>query len=160
MVKQKIKEWLKRYLLAEIVGTVTALASASTFHLFSENLILVAYAGSIGEAYGFYFTVFIQNLVWLRKKQRVENIQFSLTDIPKIISHLLLEFGPAGIIDGFLLRPFFMYLFPILLNNFTLGILIGKVTGDVAFYFLVILSYELKKRGKKINSLENLGKTA
>ena len=70
----------------------------------------------------------------------------SFSDLTKIITGLVFEFGPAGIIDGLLLRPFFMYLFPVILKNFTLGILIGKICGDITFYFLVILSYELKQK--------------
>lgn len=149
MLKQKIREWLQRYLPAEIVGTITAVSAATIAHLFSENLILIAYIGSLGEAIGFYSTVFIQHILIVSKKNRIENKIFSFFDLTKIISNIVLEFGPAGIIDGLLLRPFFMYLFPILLKNFTLGILVGKIAGDITFYFLVILAYEIKKSSKK-----------
>jgi len=150
MLKHKIKEWLKRYLLAEIVGTITAIAAASTAHSFYGNLILIAYAGSLGEAIGFYSTVFTQNIVSINKKNKVENKQFTFSDFSIIFTNIVLEFGPAGIIDGLLLRPFFMFLFPILLKDFTLGILVGKIIGDITFYCLVILSYELKKKHSKI----------
>lgn len=150
MIKHKIKEWIKRYLPAEIVGTITAIGSASIAHIFYENLIFIAYAGSLGEAIGFYSTIFIQNIIAIGKKNKIENKQFQLSDLPKIIAYIILEFGPAGIIDGLLLRPFFMYLFPILMKNFTLGILIGKITGDFTFYILVILSYEIKKKHANI----------
>ena len=143
MPKNKIKEWLKRYLPAEIIGTVTAVAAACITHLFSENLIFIAYAGSLGEGIGFYSTVFIQHIVLLSKGRRRENKTVSFS------GHVILEFGPAGLIDGLLLRPFFLYLFPILLQNFTLGILTGKIAGDVTFYMLVILSYEIHKRNRK-----------
>lgn len=150
MIKQKFKEWLKRYLPAEIVGTVTAVGTASITHVFSDNHLLIAYAGSLGESVGFYSTVFIQQLLIVFKKCKLENKQFYFSDFTKIISTIVLEFGPAGIIDGLLLRPFFMYLFPLFLKNFTLGILLGKIAGDFTFYMLVILSYEMKKRVKKI----------
>ncbi len=150
MVKQKAKEWLKRYLPAEVVGTVTAVAAASIANAFQHNLLLVAYAGSLGEAIGFYSTVLIQNIVRASKRHRIANTRFSLAHLPKIVVNIVLEFGPAGVIDGLLLRPFFMYVFPILLHNFTLGILLGKIAGDITFYFLVILSYEIKKGRKKI----------
>lgn len=152
MIKQKIREWLKRYLPAEIVGTITAVSAASIAHFFSENLIFIAYTGSLGEAIGFYSTVFIQNILIVSKKNRTENKKNSFLDLIKITANIILEFGPAGIIDGLLLRPFFMYLFPILLKNFTLGILVGKIAGDITFYFLVILGYEFKKRSKKNKS--------
>lgn len=146
MIKRKAKEWIKRYLPSEIVGTITALASASIAHYYNNNGIFVAYLGSLGEALGFYSTVLIQNILTRQKRNKELYQKFHYSDLVKIISSLLLEFGPAGLLDGLLLRPFFMYLFPVLLNNFSWGILVGKLVGDVSFFFLVILSYELKKR--------------
>lgn len=149
MLKQKIKEWLKRYLPAEIVGTLTAVGAASITHVLSDNHLLIAYIGSLGEAVGFYSTVFIQQIITAGKHRKIKNEQFSLADAFKIITNLVLEFGPAGMIDGFVLRPFFMYFFPMFLKNFTLGILLGKIAGDITFYMLVIFSYEMKKHVRK-----------
>ena len=149
MIKQKLNEWLKRYLPAEIVGTITAITAATITHVFSENHIFIAYAGALGDGAGFYSTILIQNILLINEKRNIERRKFSFKDFSKIIASIILEFGPAGLIDGLLLRPFFMYLFPLLLKNFTLGILVGKITADITFYFLVILSYETKKRNVK-----------
>jgi hypothetical protein len=149
MIKQKGKEWLKRYLPAEIVATFTAVGAASIAHVFCKNHVVAAYAGSFGEAIGFYSTILIQNILIADKKNKIENKKESFSGFIKIIAGIILEFGPAGVIDGLLLRPFFMILFPVLLKNFTLGILFGKIAGDLIFYFLVILSYEMKIRYKK-----------
>lgn len=145
MGKQKLKNWAKRYLPAELVGTITAVAAASIFHLFYSNLILTAYVGSMGETIGFFGTIVIQNLWRTVKKCRIENRSFAFADFRKISSSIALEFGPAIVIDDLLVRPFFMVVFPMLLNNFTLGIFLGKVAGDITFYLLVIVSYELKQ---------------
>ena len=145
---QKIKEFSKRYLPAEIVGTLTAIGAASIAHIFSDNLVFIAYIATLGEAVGFFSTIFIQHFLNFSKKRKTENKQFSLSNISKIISHVFLEFGPAEILDSLVLRPFFMYLFPSLVKNFTLGILLGKIAGDITFYLLVILSYEMQKRLK------------
>ena len=146
MIKQKFKEWLKRYLPSEIIGTFTALGVASVTHAFYKNPVFVAYAGSIGEAIGFYSTIFIQNILFARKKYKSENKHFSFSVLSKIITHIVLEFGPAGLLDGLLLRPLFMYLFPIYLKSFTFGILVGKLASDLTFYILVIVSYEIKTK--------------
>jgi hypothetical protein len=146
MLKQKFKEWLKRYLPAEIAGTLTAISVASIVHFFYSNHVLIAYAGSLGEAIGFYSTIFIQHTLKVSKKHTLHNTSFSFSDFSKIIATIILEFGPAGLIDGLLLRPFFMYVFPMILKNFTLGILVGKLAGDFTFYLLVIFSYEIKKQ--------------
>lgn len=148
MIPQKIKEWAKRYLPAEIVGTITAVSAASIAHILSDNPIFIAYIATLGEAIGFFSTIFIQYLLIFSRKRKTENRRFSLLDISKIISHILLEFGPAELIDSLVLRPFFMYLFPLLIESFTLGILLGKVAGDITFYLLVIFSYEMKKKLK------------
>jgi hypothetical protein len=154
MVIRKIKEWFKRYLPAEIIGTITALSAATVIHNLYENSILTAYVGSFGEAIGFYSTVLIQNILVVAKKNKIDNKIFHFSDFGKIIGNLVLEFGPAGLIDGFLLRPFFLYLFPLLLKNFTIGILLGKIAGDFTFYILVIMSYEINKKNRKYKSHE------
>jgi hypothetical protein len=151
MLKAKIKDWLKRYLPAEIFGTVTALVSASLAHLFSSNLVIIAYAGSLGEAIGFYSTVFTQHIIGVNRKNRSQQKVFSISDFTKIIGTIILEFGPAGLLDGLVLRPFFMYVFPCIFKNFTLGILVGKFAGDLTFYLIVILGYEIKKRNLNTN---------
>ena len=89
MPKKKIKEWLKRYLPAEIIGTVTAVAAASITHLFSDNLLFIAYAGSLGEGIGFYSTVFIQHSILIAKGRRKENKTVSFADLSKITAHIV-----------------------------------------------------------------------
>jgi F0F1-type ATP synthase assembly protein I len=150
MIKQKGKEWLKRYLPSEIVGTVTAMAAAAITNTISKNPIVIAYSAALGESIGFYSTVLLRDILRANKKQKLKNKTIDFREFIKIITTIILEFGPAGLIDGLLLRPFFMYLFPILLGNFMFGIFIGKITGDITFYFFVIVSYEINKR-RKIN---------
>ncbi len=143
-MKTKIKGWLKRYLPPEIIGTITAVSSATIAHSLDYNLVVAAYAGSIGEAIGFYATVIVQNFLFIKRQNKVDNKRFAFSDVIRLTKSMLLEFGPAGILDGLVLRPFFMILFPVLLHDFTLGILVGKIAGDITFYVLVILSHEIK----------------
>lgn len=148
LIKRKIKEWLKRYLLSEIVCTITALVAAIGARFFTSNMVIIAYVATIGEAIGFYSTIFIQEFIRANQSVATKSGSFSFKHLTKIIGSLVLEFGPAGVLDGLFLRPFFMFVFPIILKNFTLGILIGKLVGDLAFYLLVIISYELKNYKK------------
>jgi hypothetical protein len=145
VLRIKLKEWGKRYLPGEIIGTVTAVGAAYLAHVVYKNPLIVAYAGSIGESIGFYSTVILQNLMDANNKCKSENRNFLFSDFRKIVASIAIEFGPAGLIDDLLIRPFFMFVFPILLNNFLLGILIGKFVGDFTFYILVIMSYEFKQ---------------
>ncbi len=148
-MKQKTKEWLKKYLLAEIVGTITAVGAASYTHTVCDNLIFTAYMGSLGEAIGFYSTLFIQNLIVILRRFSVENKTFSFIDFSTILASIVTEFGVTGIWDGLLLRPLFMYVFPLFIKDFMLGLLVGKIAGDCTFYFLVALFNEIKKRRNK-----------
>jgi hypothetical protein len=145
------KKWLIKFLPAEIIGTITAVGSASITHICSDNGVLVAYAGSLGEAIGFYSTILIQNILSYKSKNDIDFNSLKINDFTKIISKLVIEFGPAGMIDGLLLRPFFMYAFPILIENFTLGLFIGKIVGDITFYLLVIITTEIKEKIHKRN---------
>jgi hypothetical protein len=145
MKKQKSIEWLKRYLPSEIAGTITALIAAYIAKYYGSSPLIIAYAGSIGEAFGFYSIIFIQQII-AETKTHHNSLKFQNYLI--IIATILLEFGPAGLLDDLLLRPFFMYWFPFLLKNFALGIIAGKFAGDICFYFLVILSYEFIKKKK------------
>jgi hypothetical protein len=150
-LKAKSREWLNRYLPAEITGTVTALAAAIVAHAFSDNHILIAYAGSLGEAIGFYSAILIQRTLKVVESNSGNSKKFHFSDCLMLLKYIMLEFGPAGIIDGLLLRPLFMFIFPLYMKNFTLGILAGKIAGDISFYILVILSYEIIKRSKKVS---------
>ena len=143
-----MKELFRRYLPAEIVGTLTAIGAAIVTHFYSDNAVFIAYIATLGEALGFFLTIFIQHFLTLSKKRKTKNKKFSLSDISGIISHVFLEFGPAEILDSLVLRPFFMYLFPLLTENFAFGVFLGKIAGDITFYLMVILSYEMKKRLK------------
>ncbi len=149
MKKQKPIEWLKRYLPSEIAGTITALIAAYGAKYYGSSLLVIAYAGSIGEAFGFYSIIFIQQII-TEKKKHDHSLKFQNYLI--IIASMLMEFGPAGLLDDLLIRPFFMYWFPILFNNFSLGIIAGKIAGDICFYFLAILSYEFIKKKKRIKN--------
>lgn len=64
----------------------------------------------------------------------------------KTIRNLVFEFGFSEALDSFVVRPFCMYIFPILTNNYGVGIIIGKIVADVSFYIPTIIAYELRKK--------------
>lgn len=145
-LKQKLSSWVKRYLPSEIVGTATALSFATVANQYSTNGVVIAYVGTIGESIGFYSTVFIQQVLEIIRIRKLQNRTVKYQDFFKVLTSIIIEFGPAGLIDSLLIRPFLLFIFPILLNNFTLGILLGKIVGDVCFYGLAIMSYEFKRK--------------
>lgn len=144
LIKHKVIFWLKRYLPSEIVGTIAALISASAANLYSNNGVFIAYIGTIGESVGFYSTVFIQQFISLTRIRKLQNKSMNYLDLLKVFYGIILEFGIAGFIDSMFIRPFLLYIFPIILHNFSLGIIVGKLLGDICFYLIAMLSYKLK----------------
>lgn len=138
-MKHKLREWLWRYLPAEIAGTFTALASALVAHQLFKNEVLTAYAGAWGENIGYYSVIFVREFL-------KEGAEFSFKNFLKIMRNVCVEFGVAEVLDSFVLRPLFMYIFPTLLKNYPAGILAGKIAADVTFYIPAILGYEVRKK--------------
>lgn len=146
-VRRKLREWVGRYLPAEILGTVTALAAAWTVHAASDSLISAAVAGTIGEGLGYYGCMAVREVRYHDARHRHHGwLRRRWLTGTRTIRDLLIEFGPAELVDSLLARPLFMYLLPSLLDNFTAGILLGKLAADVVFYGLAIGAYELKQR--------------
>lgn len=143
-MRQKLSEWFARYLLGEVIGTVTALLAAFVTHVITNNMVLIALAGTWGENLGFYGYMAVREIVYYHRRTG-SNKRYVLV-FWKSLRNLVLEFGGAELADSFLIRPFCMYLIPELLNHFVVGILIGKVIADAVFYALVITAYELRKR--------------
>jgi hypothetical protein len=143
----RLRAWVRRYLPAEIAGTAAALAAAWTVHAISGSLVSAATAGTIGESLGFYGCMAIREAVRLDACHRDQAApkRLWLTGT-RTVRDLLIEFGPAELVDSLLVRPFCMYLMTSLLPNFTAGVLAGKLMADVLFYGLAIVAYECKQR--------------
>ena len=137
----RVRAWVRRYLLAELVGLTTALASGVGMSAWSgANLALVAYAAAIGEGVGFYAGFLIMRYL------REEIDGPPRRRIAVILAAAVVEFGPAEILDTVLVRPAAMYLGSWGSGNVVVGVLIGKVTADVVFYGVAITSYEVVVR--------------
>ena len=146
-LSQKLREWLRRYLPAEVIATVTAIAGAAAAHHLTGSLVAAAVAGTISENIGYYgyFAITETARHYRSHKHHPPLKRIGLT-AAKTVRDMLVEFGPAEFLDSFLFRPLFMYLGPQLLPNFALGIFAGKVAADLIFYTFAIIGYEFRKR--------------
>jgi hypothetical protein len=149
LMRNEIIAWRKRFLLAELCGASLAVAASWFANHFFANAVIAAYAGAAGDTIGFYMPIIIQDATALRKKLHAGDSYFTWRSVLLLIKTMLLEFGPAEIIDSLFLRPFFMYYLPILFHNYTLGILAGKLAGDIMFYITVTISNRLNAMYKK-----------
>jgi len=145
-MKEKIKEWLKRYVPAEIFATIGAILGSWLIFIITGNRILSAYTGTIGENTGFYGFIFIREHIKDFKDSKRKKKKHGAAGFFKTIKNLVLEFGFSEFLDSFIVRPFCMYIFPILIQNYGIGIIVGKIVADVVFYIPTIIAYELRKK--------------
>lgn len=141
-----MKEWLDRYLPAEIIGTITALSGSAIAYLLTGNAIIIAYAGTWGENIGYYGTISRKDIIASKKRHKHENKNYTHRSLAKNARDIVLEFGPAELMDSFVTRPFLMYAFQLFTGNVLLGIFLGKICADIAFYIPTITAYELRKK--------------
>jgi len=145
--RRGLREWAERYLPAEIAGTIAALAAAWTVRAASGSLVSAAVAATLGESLGYYGCMAVRVAFRYDACHRHHRApgRHWLTGT-RTVRDLLIEFGPAELVDGLLVRPSSMYLATSLLGDFTAGIVAGKLAADVIFYGLAVTAYELKKR--------------
>jgi len=144
--KSKFREWINRYLTAEIVSTVLSLAAAYAAKIIWDNDIAAAYAGSIVASVSFYGWILYKDVRTNLKKHKSENRDYNFKSFVKDFRNLMIEFGPSEILDVLFVRPFFMYIFPGLIDNFMVGTFVGKICADIVFYIPAIFMYEMRKK--------------
>jgi len=148
-MKHKLKKWIKRYLPAEIVCTITAILSSSLAFALTGSHVITALAGTWGENLGYYGFMAIRDVMVSRRQHQAKKTKYGFRSFTKNIRNLVLEFGFAEALDSFLLRPFFMYIFLVILGNIPTGILLGKIAADITFYIPTIIAYELREKHLK-----------
>jgi hypothetical protein len=145
-MKDKLNEWVKRYLPAELFSLALTLLSAELTFFYTQSQIVTAltatFVGNIA-----YFGCILLNDIRLTRKQCLSRKQpYTFLILLKNIRALLIEFGFAEAIDSLLVRPTLMYYLPIAVNNLTWGTVLAKISADITFYIPAIISYELSKK--------------
>lgn len=143
----KTREWLRRYIPAEILGTIGALLAAWIVYNHTHSYVAAAAAGWIGEGIGFYgYFITIELLLGNKKYRRYPLFKRISLAIATASANLFVEFLPAELLDNFIIRPFLMYLVPQYIHPYPLGFLVAKFGADILFYALAIVGYETRKR--------------
>lgn len=145
-MREKVKEWLWRYGLAEFISLPATLLPAMFVRTATGNDIAAALAGTWGGNIGYFGSILLRD-VWLtRKRFLAEGRKYGLKAFSKNIRALVVEFGVAEILDTLLVRPALMYYLPQVMGNFSWGIILAKFTADITFYLPAIIFYELSKK--------------
>jgi hypothetical protein len=142
--KIRLKEWFNRYTYAELAASSTALLCSQLLKEF--NPITAAYYITFAEYVAFYIVIVRINYRQLNKKNGNLIPTNSWRKAVTMVKNLVLEFGYPVVLDLLVVRPFCMYTFPMLTGNALTGVIIGKITADIVFYFFTIVNYELLKK--------------
>ena len=135
--------------MADILSTVLSLTAAWIIHRISGDNVLAAFGGSATASISFYGIVAYNDVRTSLKHHRKHDLTYGLTAYFKDLRNLIIEFGPAEILDVLAVRPFFMYLIPKVTGEFLIGLFIGKTIADVFFFIPAIVMYEVRKKHLK-----------
>ena len=146
LTKSKFKEWFDRYKYAELASTSAALTASLFSNIYSG--LTTAYIITFSEYLAFYSVIFISSYKKMVRQNRLLNKTTSFKEILLLLKNLVLEFGYPAFLDFLVIRPFCMYWMPILFGNYFFGIIFGKISADLCFYFFTIVNYEIIKKKK------------
>lgn len=132
----KIKEWINRYKYAELASIFGFGTACVLVKYFNINAVVSSVLITYIEFVFYYLT-----MILVQQKSTSNS-----TSVFETIFHLLKEFGVAEIVDLLFSRSFFLFICPIIFNNFSVGIIVGKICADIVFYILTIFFYEKMKR--------------
>jgi hypothetical protein len=144
MNRTKIIEWLRRYGLAECGGITCAVLASVIVRRATGSAVASGYAGAWGEGLGYAAVLVARDFLFAARRQREARRAFTIRDGAGVIRGLLVEFGPAALLDTFLTRPFAMALGTRLMG-LPLGVITGKLVADAVFYVPVNATYEHRK---------------
>lgn len=144
--KSKFKEWFDRYKYAELASTSAALTASLFSKIYSG--LTTAYIITFSEYLAFYSVIFISSYKKLALQNKALNRVTTFKEILLLLKNLVLEFGYPAFLDFLVIRPFCMYWIPILFGNYFFGIIFGKISADLCFYFFTIVNYEIIKKRK------------
>lgn len=146
MLAGKVSEWVRRYGPIELAGAICAVGVALLVNHWTGSLATSAVAGAWAESLGYYGAA-----GWLEMRRSTHSAALigptgRASRLLQTVRTLVLEFGPAELVDTALIRPALMFAAPLLLGSVGVGLLVGKLAADVAFYAIVITVYEARKR--------------
>ena len=152
-MKERLREWLRRYLPAELLSAVATLVAAGLVLRATQSGLRAALAATWAGNVAYFGCLLVQDarLAFRMRQQRGQ--PYTWRTFGQNLRALAVEFGVAEVLDSLLIRPALMYYLPRWLGHFAAGILLAKLLADVTFYIPAIFSYELNK--KRLRNFED-----
>lgn len=151
-MKNRAKEWIKRYLPAEIISIIVTLISSLLTYKLTKNNLTMALVGTWVGNIGYFGTILLTDIFKTNRDLALKNKSYTLKTFVLNVRALFVEFGIAEFFDSLFIRPTLMYYIPVWVNDISLGVIIAKFAADITFYVPAIIAYELSK--KKLRSFE------
>ncbi|MFF2370967.1 hypothetical protein [Agromyces sp. NPDC058110] len=153
ITRARARAWLLRYLPAEALGTVAAVAGAWYAHEATGSLAVAALVGSLAETVGYYTPVVVRAVHGHAVSPRVRAIRTAhgrgraaLATAWLSLRSIAVEFGPAELVDTLLVRPALLWTAGSLWGPNPGAWLAGKLVADAVFYAIAIVSFETGRR--------------
>ncbi len=140
----KVRLWVRRYGVAELVGLVTAILGYAVAKSAGAGMVLAAYGATIGENVGYYGVLTVREFVHDIRAARGADPTYRGRGTARTIANLLIEFGPAEALDAVVVRPLSIGLATAALGG--TGVVIGKIAADLVFYVPVVITFEVRRR--------------
>lgn len=145
-MRQKAKEWLRRYLPAEIISVAATLLSSLIAFQLTHDRITAALAGTWCGNIGYFGSILMLDIIRARNALKLSGRHYTVTTFYKNVKALAVEFGVAELLDSFLIRPLLMYYLPLWMDSIFWGSLMAKFAADITFYIPAIIGYEYSKK--------------
>jgi len=142
----KMKEWLKRYLPAELLSTGATLGGGVIAYRIWNNAVAAALVATWAGNLLYFGYILLNDIHGTKKALNADNKGYNIITFLKNIRAFVVEFGIAEVLDSFLIRPLLMYYLPLLIDNLVAALLLAKFIADITFYIPVTLSYEFAKK--------------
>jgi len=144
---KKFRHLVVRYLPAEITGTTAAFIAALVGNHLSGSLVVTAICGTIGENVGYYGYFVVKEIREnYGRHSKLPKLLRAWRTAVHTMRNLVVEFGPAEVLDSWLVRPFCLYASTSLSGNLAVGLLVGKLAADLVFYLFAAIGYEVRNR--------------
>lgn len=142
MIKDKLKEWFRRYAFAEFIALILALVFSNLSMWLFGNIILSGFIGTWIDNLGFYGIITYMDL----RKDIKKNGKLKVKNYLIELRNDIVEFGPAEYLDSFIIRPFCLSFLPYVISNYSFAIIVGTILADITYYVPTIASYEFRKK--------------
>ncbi|HEX6954304.1 MAG TPA: hypothetical protein VF156_05430 [Agromyces sp.] len=148
--RRRVAEWIARYLPLEVLGTIAAVAGSWAAYEASGSIVVAAIAGTVAEGVGYYALVVVRGIRGHLASPRVGRVgrrdARAALAVALTLRGMVAEFGPAELLDTFVVRPALLVAAAAWLGPDPIGWLVGKLAADVVFYAVAIVSFELGRR--------------